>query len=117
MKRTGDVEIEDIIFLDDIVYELLAVLVDYEYLPLLDVLAGGMREVRGARTSPRVVARIVFRITAHEVSMVLQRIYRHGAHALSLDVYHGGTRVGHGWRGRAANAACRDKLRESMSRE
>jgi hypothetical protein len=32
--RTRDVEVEDIILFDDIVYELLAVLVDYEYLPL-----------------------------------------------------------------------------------
>jgi hypothetical protein len=38
-QRTRNVEVEDIIFLDDIVYQLLAVLVDYEYLPLLDALA------------------------------------------------------------------------------
>jgi hypothetical protein len=41
--HTRDVEVENVIFLDHIVYELLAVLVDNEYLPLLDVLAMRMR--------------------------------------------------------------------------
>ena len=35
VARTRDVEIEDVIFLDDIVDELAAVLVDNENLPLL----------------------------------------------------------------------------------
>lgn len=60
--RTRDVGIEDVIFLDDVVYDLLAVLVHYEYLPLRDVLA--MRVwVRGMRTSPRVVDLMVLRMT------------------------------------------------------
>lgn len=33
--RTRDIEVENVILFDDIVYKLLAVLVDYEYLPLL----------------------------------------------------------------------------------
>jgi hypothetical protein len=67
-RHTRDVEVEDVIFLDDIVYELLAVLVDYEDLPLLDALAIGAWVRRGVevgvRTSPRVVERIVLRMTA-----------------------------------------------------
>lgn len=39
MRRTRDVGIEDVIFLDHVVYELFAVLVYYEYLPLLEALA------------------------------------------------------------------------------
>jgi hypothetical protein len=47
-RRTRDVEVEDVIFLDHVVYELFAILVDYEDLPLPDVLA--MR-VRGAKAA------------------------------------------------------------------
>ena len=65
----GDVGVEDVILLDDIVDQLLRVLVDNEYLPLRVVLvlvlaATGL----GGRTSPRVIWRMVLRITALHVS-------------------------------------------------
>jgi hypothetical protein len=63
-QHTRDVEVEDVIFLDDIVDQLLAVLVNYEYLPLSDALAmvAGIQEC--VHTSPRVVERMVLRMTA-----------------------------------------------------
>jgi hypothetical protein len=46
VQRTGDVEVENVIFLDHIVYELFAVLVDYEYLPLGGVSDGFVGDSR-----------------------------------------------------------------------
>lgn len=66
-QRTRDVGIENVIFLDHIVYELLAVFVHNEDLPLEGVLVAQARR-RGDRTSPRVVCRMVLRMTAYTVS-------------------------------------------------
>ena len=73
-SHTGDVEVEDVIFLDHVVDELLAVFVHNEYLPLGGSLARyGRRE--GLRTSPRVVCLIDVRMTAEEVSMdILKKV-------------------------------------------
>lgn len=94
-QRTGDVGVEDVIFFDHIVDQLLAVLVDNQYLPLRGVLAVRVR-VRGARkrTSPRVVARMVLRMT-------VQRQWDSAwcecsrPHTLFLDLDHGSTHRGH----------------------
>ena len=73
-SHTGDVEVEDVIFLDYVVDELLAIFVHNEYLPLGGSLARyGRRE--GLRTSPRVVCLIDVRMTAEEVSMdILKKV-------------------------------------------
>jgi hypothetical protein len=90
-----NVGIEDVIFLDDIVDELLAVLVDDEYLPLLAVLAsGGRAGVRDMHTSPRVVDFMVLRMTvARQLTCVGDIVL--GLRTLSLDVYHARARIGH----------------------
>ena len=65
----GDVGVEDVILLDDIVDQLLGVFVENEYLPLRVVLVLALAAMGlGGRTSPRVIWRMVLRITALHVS-------------------------------------------------
>jgi hypothetical protein len=80
-----DVGIEDVIFLDDIVDELLAVLVDNEYLPLLVGLAsGGRAGVRDMHTSPRVVDFMVLRMTvARQLATLCEKSCARTAYALA----------------------------------
>jgi hypothetical protein len=94
-QRTCDVEIENVILLDDIVYELLAVLVDYEYLPLFDALAMAARGPQGVRAY--VAARGGADGTEDDCAALARSSTRHHMarcpeHTLALDVYHGDTR-------------------------
>lgn len=67
-SRTRDVEVEDVIFLDDVVDQLLAVLVDNEYLPLGTVSRAWAARRPGERTSPRVVCWMALSMTRGRVS-------------------------------------------------
>lgn len=65
----GDVGVEDIIFLDDVINQLLGFFVDDEDLPLRGVLVLVRRGAGlGERTSPRVIWRMVLRMTALRVN-------------------------------------------------
>jgi hypothetical protein len=71
VKRTRDVGVENVIFLDHVVYELLAGFVHDEDLPLLRV-SDVLTRSGGMPTSPRVVWRMVLRMTVSHVNRVYE---------------------------------------------
>lgn len=110
-SRTRDVEVENVIFLDHVVDQLLAVLVHNEYLPLRVVSDAWAASRQGLRTSPRVVWRMALSMTvAPCVSRRrLGAQYTVASYALSECLSSRPC-----WRGLAANAATRRRGRAGL---
>lgn len=86
--HTGDVGVEDVIFFDHVVDQLAALLVGDQDLPLWGISIVWARGGAEEHTSPRVVLRMVERMTAAVVSGAMVARGVGGRRTVALDINH-----------------------------